>query len=103
MTTLQKMPKNVGDLDKLIVAKGFKSCPKSNKSPNLVTLLIDHHHSETNYLCYLMTNSSCRNNAVECCRYPNYCINHLVGSKRFIYLSFLWYCRKYSVRNTNYV
>ena len=27
------------DLDKLIVAKGFKSCPKSNKSPNLVTLL----------------------------------------------------------------
>ena len=26
------------DLDKLIVAKGFKSCPKSEKSPNLVTL-----------------------------------------------------------------
>ena len=23
---------------KLIVANGFKSCPKSNKSPNLVTL-----------------------------------------------------------------
>ena len=32
------MPKNVGDLGKLIVAKGFKNCPKSNKSPNLVTL-----------------------------------------------------------------
>ena len=30
------MPKNVGDLDKLIVAKGFE---KSNKLPNLVTLL----------------------------------------------------------------
>ena len=30
---------NVGDLAKLIVAKGFKSCPKSNKSPNLVTLV----------------------------------------------------------------
>ena len=29
---------NVRDLGKLIVAKGFKSCPKSNKSPNLVTL-----------------------------------------------------------------
>ena len=29
---------NVGDLGKLIVAKGFKSCPKSNKSPDLVTL-----------------------------------------------------------------
>ena len=36
--TFTKMPKNVEDLGKLIVAKGFKSCPKSNKSPNLVTL-----------------------------------------------------------------
>ena len=25
---LQKLPKNVGDLDKLIVAKGFKKLPK---------------------------------------------------------------------------
>ena len=39
LATLQKLPKNVRDLGKLIVAKGFKSCPKSNKSPNLVTLL----------------------------------------------------------------
>ena len=30
--------KNAGDLGKLIVAKGLKNCPKSNKSPNLVTL-----------------------------------------------------------------
>ena len=36
---LQKLPKNVGDLDKFIAAKGFKSGPKSNKSPNLVTLI----------------------------------------------------------------
>ena len=28
MTPLQKMPKNVGDLGKLIVAKGFKNLPK---------------------------------------------------------------------------
>ena len=28
----------MGDLGKLIVAKDFKTCPKSNKSPNLVTL-----------------------------------------------------------------
>ena len=41
MTHLQKLPKNVGDLGKLIVAKGFKNCPKSNKSPNLVTLATD--------------------------------------------------------------
>ena len=27
----------MGDLGKLIVAKGFKSCPKSNKLSNLVT------------------------------------------------------------------
>ena len=28
MTPLQKLPKNVGDLDKLIAAKGFKNLPK---------------------------------------------------------------------------
>ena len=32
MTTLEKLPKNVGDLGKIIVAKGLK------KLPNLVTL-----------------------------------------------------------------
>ena len=32
----------LGDLGKLIVAIGFKSCPKSNKSPNLVTLLTNY-------------------------------------------------------------
>ena len=37
LTRLQKLPKNVGDLGKIIVAKGFE---KSNKSPNLVTLVI---------------------------------------------------------------
>ena len=56
LTPLQKLPKNVRDLGELIVAKGFKSCTKSNKSPNLVTLslsylerahegLIDWHHA----------------------------------------------------------
>ena len=35
LTPLQKLPKNVGDLVKVIVATGFE---KSNKSPNLVTL-----------------------------------------------------------------
>ena len=28
LTPLQKLPKNVGDLEKLIVAKGFKKLPK---------------------------------------------------------------------------
>ena len=39
MKDLQKLPMNVGDLGKLIIAKGFKNYPKSNKSPDLVTLL----------------------------------------------------------------
>ena len=45
LTLLQKLPKNVGDLGKLSVAKGFKTCPKSNKSPNLVTLGRSRHSS----------------------------------------------------------
>ena len=36
-TPLQKLPKIVGDLGKLF-PKALKSCPKSNKLPNLVTL-----------------------------------------------------------------
>ena len=40
LTTLQKLPKNVRYLGKLIVAKGFKSCPKCKKSPNLVILIV---------------------------------------------------------------
>ena len=39
LAPLQKLSKNVGDLGKLIVAKGFKSSPKSNKLPNLVILV----------------------------------------------------------------
>ena len=38
LTPLQKLPKNVGDLGKLFVAKGFEKLPKSNKLPNLITL-----------------------------------------------------------------
>ena len=33
-TPLQKLPKNVGDLSKLIVAKGFKKFPKEQKIAN---------------------------------------------------------------------
>ena len=36
--TFKKLPKNVGNLGKIIVAKGFKTCLQSKKSPNLVTL-----------------------------------------------------------------
>ena len=39
LTPLQKLLKNVRDLGKLIVAKGFIKLPKVQKSPDLVTLL----------------------------------------------------------------
>ena len=39
LTPLQKLPKNVGYLGKLIVTKGLKISPKSNKLPDLVTLV----------------------------------------------------------------
>ena len=38
LTPLQKLPKNVGYMGKLIVATHFESCPKCKKSLNLVTL-----------------------------------------------------------------
>ena len=34
LVPLQKLPKNVGDLGKLIVAKGFKKLPKVQKIAN---------------------------------------------------------------------
>ena len=34
LTPLQKLPKNVGDLGKFIVAKGFKKLPKVQKIAN---------------------------------------------------------------------
>ena len=47
LTPLQKMPKNEGDLGKLFVAKGFEKLPKSNKSPNLVTLVVFEDHKSS--------------------------------------------------------
>ena len=38
LTPLQKLPKNVQDLGKLIVANGLKKLYNAKKSPNLVTL-----------------------------------------------------------------
>ena len=40
LASLQKLHKNVGDLGKIFVKKALKNCLKSNKSPNLVTLLM---------------------------------------------------------------
>ena len=41
LTPLQKLPKNVENLGKLIVAKGLKKLPKVKKSSNLVTLIVE--------------------------------------------------------------
>ena len=38
---LQKLPNNVGDLGKIIVATKFECLPKKQKTPNLVTLVLD--------------------------------------------------------------
>ena len=38
----QKLPKNVGDSGKLIVAEGFKKLPKVQKLPHLVTLTVNY-------------------------------------------------------------
>ena len=50
LTPLQKLPKNVRDLDKLIVAKGFKKLPKVQKSLNLVTLAVTKVKQMMNFL-----------------------------------------------------
>ena len=39
LTSLQKLPNNVGDLGKIIIATGFEWLPKVQKLPSLVTLL----------------------------------------------------------------
>ena len=52
LTPLRKLPKNVRDLGKLIVAKGLKKLPKVQKSPNLVTLGVMQPHNTYFYLCY---------------------------------------------------
>ena len=38
LTPLQKLPNNVGDLGKIIVATSFEWLPKVQKLPDLVTL-----------------------------------------------------------------
>ena len=43
MKDLDTLPKNVGDLGKLIFATGFEKLPKVQKSPDLVTLILSHH------------------------------------------------------------
>ena len=40
LTHLQNLPRNVGDLGKLIAAKDFQKLPKVQKLPKLVTLKI---------------------------------------------------------------
>ena len=50
LTPLQKLPNNVGNLGKIIVATGFEWLPKVQKSPNLVTLEISHVQSKKQQL-----------------------------------------------------
>ena len=43
LTSLQKLPKNVGDLGKLTVAKGFEKLPK-------VQLIVQSGHTDPKYI-----------------------------------------------------
>ena len=59
LAPLQKLPKNVRDLGKLIDAKGFKSRPKCKKSPTLVTLADSQmKHFQLNYLVPIIKNDT---------------------------------------------
>ena len=53
LTPFQKLPSNVGDLGKIIVATSFEWLPKMQKLPNLVTQLVGSVHPQiTTYLVF---------------------------------------------------
>ena len=60
LTLLQKLPKNVGDLGKVIIAKGFKKLPKVQK--NTQSGHTDHIGSyiDKNVWCVTLVNYDCR-------------------------------------------
>ena len=51
LTPLQKLPNDVVDLGKFIVATGLNGCTKCKKSPNLVTLGALHNLQERTNEC----------------------------------------------------
>ena len=51
LAPLQKLPKNVGDLGKFIVAKGFKKLPKVQKIANSGHTAQNTHCTNLNGLC----------------------------------------------------
>ena len=59
LTPLQKLPKNVGDLGKSIIVKGFKKLPKVQKSPDLATLPT-RQDVRKELLCVLINHVSCQ-------------------------------------------
>ena len=63
LSALQKLIKTLGNLDKIIVPQALKSCPKYNKSPNLVALNIVFIRS---FILYLFISSKC---TVKCKEY----------------------------------
>ena len=66
LAPLQKVPKNVGDLGKLIVAKGFKKLPKVKKIAN----------SGHTALEAIKANRSTCGRVLDCCaghKYSSFC------------------------------
>ena len=85
--TFTKMPKNEGDLGKLIL----KTCPKSNKSPNLVTLSLTHRDFVRSWVRILIVWSCLLN----CPRYPR-------GRKKFFWVNFIPIKKSFSKKVTNF-
>ena len=54
LAPLQKLPKNVVNLGKTMVATGFEKLrPKSNKLPNLVTLIATYTTAGNQFMCII--------------------------------------------------
>ena len=58
LAPLQKLPKNVGNLGKLIVAKGFKKLPKVQKNRHTGHTALHFHFVERGSKCFSDTPST---------------------------------------------
>ena len=53
LTAFQKLPKIVGDIGQIwLLPNALKNCPKSNKSPNMVTLVYNDESLEIPSTCH---------------------------------------------------
>ena len=85
MTPLEKLPKNVGDLGKLIAAKGFKKWPKVQKK----ITQSGHTDRKCRFVLAVVENSH------ELCKGKYHCMAGL----QFYWLGFIQPCKIYRLFN----